>query len=63
MEYEPNEIVDYDFLKKQNLVTLIRIIASSLRCNWEALPWAEKTYGIEKQIFVCKFVKQDTVLT
>ena len=54
MEYELNSFVDYDFLKKQNLVRLIRIIATNLRCNWEALTWAEKIYGMAKQIFVQK---------
>ena len=54
-EYEPNSFNDYDFLKKQNLVTLIRVIASNLHCNWEALPWAEKNYGMAKQIFTRKF--------
>ena len=37
------------------MVTLIRVITSNLRCNWEALPWAEKNYGMAKQIFTRKF--------
>ena len=57
MEYEPNSFVDYEFLKKQNLVRLIRIIATNLRCNWEALPWTEKIYDMAKQIFVSKICK------
>ena len=57
MEYKPNSFVDYEIFFKKNLVTLIRVIASNLRCNWEALPWVEKTYGMAKQIFVRKFCK------
>ena len=26
-------------------------------CSWEALPWAEKIYGMAKQIFVSKICK------
>ena len=26
-----------------------------MRCNWEALPWAEKNSGMAKQIFTRKF--------
>ena len=42
MEFEPNSFNDYDFLKKQNLVRLIRILASNLCYKWKALPWAAK---------------------
>ena len=58
MEYKPNSFVDYEFKKKKkNLVRLFRIIATNLRCNQEALPWAEKIYGMVKQIFVSKICK------
>ena len=57
MECEPNSFIDHDFWKKQNLVRLIRIIVANLHCNWEALFWAEKNYGIAKQIFVWKICK------
>ena len=42
MEFEPNSFNSYDFLKKQNLVRLICILASNLCCKWKALPWAVK---------------------
>ena len=38
-------------------IILIHILASNLCCNWSALPWAQKTYGMAKQIFVRKFCK------
>ena len=52
MEYKPNSFNNYDFLKKQNLVRLICILASNVLCNWKALPWAEKNYGMAKQVFI-----------
>ena len=57
MEYDPNSFNNYDFLKKQNLVRLIRILASNLRCNRKALPWGQKNYEMAKQIFVRKICK------
>ena len=45
---------------KKNLVRLIRIIATNLRGNLEALSWAVKIYGIAKQIFVSKICKAGT---
>ena len=48
-------IVTYEYLKDQNLVRLIRILASNLHCNWDALPWAQKTCETATQIFVRKF--------
>ena len=58
MEYKPNSFVEYDFFKKTKL-RLICIIAANLCCNWEALPWAEKIYGMAKQIFVSKICKAE----
>ena len=57
MEYKLNSFNNYDFLKKQNLVRLIRILASNLRFNQKALPWGEKNYGMAKHIFVRKICK------
>ena len=57
MEYKPNSFNNYDFLKKQNLVRLICILASNVLCNWKALPWAEKNYGMAKQVFIWKICK------
>ena len=42
MELQSQSIVTYNYLKKQTLVTLIRILALNLACNWDALPWAQK---------------------
>ena len=44
MEMEPQSqlIVTYEYLKSQNLVTLIRILVLNLNCNWDALPWVQK---------------------
>ena len=36
---------------------LIRILASNLNCNWDALPWAQKNYAMIKQTFVRKICK------
>ena len=57
MEPQSQSIVTYEYLKKKNLVTLIRILALNLSCHWDALPWAQKNYGMIKQIFDCKFCK------
>ena len=59
MKIEPQSqsIVTYEYLKRQNLVMLIRILASNLNCNWDALPWAQKNYAMIKQIFVRKICK------
>ena len=38
-------------------IMLIRIIATNLCCTWEALPWAEKIYGMAKKTFVSKICK------
>ena len=59
MEMEPQSqlIVTYEYLKSQNLVTLIRILVLNLNCNWDALPWVQKNYALIKQIFVRKFCK------
>ena len=48
MEYEPNSFNNYDFFKKENLDRLI----CNLHCNWKEFSWAEKDYGVMKQIFV-----------
>ena len=39
------------------MVTLIRILALNLNCNWDPLPWAQKNYAMIKQSFVRKFCK------
>ena len=57
METQSQSIVTYKYLKNQNLVILICILASNLCCNWNVSPWAQKTYQIPKQIFVHKFCK------
>ena len=57
MEPQLQSIVTYEYLKNQNLVRLICILASNLRWNWDALPWAQKTYGMVKQIFFPKICK------
>ena len=62
MEPQSQSIVTYEYLKKKNLVTLIRILALNLSCHWDALPWAQKNYGMIKQIFDCKFCKALTWL-
>ena len=48
MEPQSQSIVTYEYLKKKNLVTLIRILALNLSCHWDALPWAQKKYGMIK---------------
>ena len=57
MEPQSQSIVTYEYLKRQNLVTLIYILALNLNCNWDASPWAQKNYAMIKQIFVRKFCK------
>ena len=57
MEPQSQPIVTYEYLKRQNLVMLIRILASNLNCNWDALPWAQKNYAMIKQTFVRKICK------
>ena len=54
---QSQSIVTYEYLKRQNLVVLIRILALNLNCNWDALPWVQKNYAMIKQIFVRKFCK------
>ena len=49
MEPQSQSIVTYNYLKKQNLVTLIHILALNWSCNWDALPWAQKNYGMVKK--------------
>ena len=63
MKIEPQSqsIVTYEYLKRQNLVTLIRILALNLNCNWDALPWAQKNYAMIKQILLERFAKVDIV--
>ena len=58
MEPQWQLIVTYEYLKNQNLVRLICILASNLHCNWHALPWVQKIYRMVKQIFVCKICKE-----
>ena len=53
MEYEQNSFNNYDFFKKENLDRLI----CNLHCNWKEFSWAEKDYGMMKQIFVWKICK------
>ena len=53
MEPQSQSIVTYEYLKRQNLVTLIYILIY----NWDASPWAQKNYAMIKQIFVRKFCK------
>ena len=57
MEPQSQSITTNEYLKNQNLVMLIRILALNLRCNWDALPWTQKSYGMVKQVFVRKFCK------
>ena len=57
MEPQSQSIVTFEYLKSQNLVILIHILALNLNCNSDALPWAQKNYAIIKQIFVRKFCK------
>ena len=57
MEPQSQSIITNEYLKNQNFVMLIRILALNLRCNWDALPWAEKSYEMVKEIFVRKFCK------
>ena len=35
-------------------IMLIRVITTNSCCTWEALPWAEKIYGMTKKTFVSK---------
>ena len=37
MEPQSQSIATYNYLKKQNLVTLICILALNLSCRWDAL--------------------------
>ena len=39
-------------LFKRNLVNLAHIITTNYVCNWEVLPFAQKYYGLARQIFV-----------
>ena len=57
MEPQSQSIVTCNYLKKQNLIMLICILVLNLSCNWDALSWAQKNYGMVKQIFVLKFCK------
>ena len=57
MEPQLQSIVTYKYLKNQNLVILICLLASNLCQDWNTFPWAHKTYGMAKQIFVPKFCK------
>ena len=59
MEPQSHSVVNYEYLKRQNLVTLIHMLALNLNCNWDALPWAQKNYVVIKQIFVRKFCKSE----
>ena len=38
MEPQSQSVVNYEYLKRQNLVTLIHMLALNLNCNWDALP-------------------------
>ena len=57
MEPQSQLTVTYEYLKRQNLVMLIYILALNLNCNWDASPWAQRNYAMIKQIFVRKFCK------
>ena len=42
MEPQSQSNFTNEYLKRQNLVTLLRILALNLNCNWDALPWVQK---------------------
>ena len=51
---EPMTLLDKEFFKRKNLVDLARIIASNYACDFQVLPFAQKYYGLARQIFVKK---------
>ena len=63
MEYEPNSFNHFDVLKKQKLVRLIHILASNLRCNWEACLGLKIITESQNKFWYEKSVKQDTTPT
>ena len=53
---EPMTLLDKEFFKRKNLVDLARIIASNYACDFQVLPFAQKYYGLARQIFVKNFL-------
>ena len=50
MEPQSQSNFTNEYLKRQNLVTLLRILALNLNCNWDALPWVQKIISSLKRL-------------
>ena len=51
---EPMTPLDKEFFQRKNLIYLVCIITTNYVCDWKVLPFAQKYYGLAKQIFVKK---------
>ena len=51
---EPLTPLGKEFFKRKNLVDLAHIIATNHASDWQVLPFAQKYYGLAKQIVVYK---------
>ena len=49
---EPITPLDKEFFKRKNLVDLARMIVWNHACDWQVLPFAQKYYGLARQIFI-----------
>ena len=54
---EPMKPLVKEFFQRKNLIDFVCIIAANYVCDWEVLPFAQKYFGLAKQIFVNKICR------